>query len=85
MPSSLFSTGYRHLVEVLKTARHDAGLTQAQLADRLGREQNWISLIESGQRRVDVLEFYALARALEADPIALFAEVANRLPSRMRL
>ena len=39
-----------------------------------------ISLIETGQRRVDVLEFYAIARALGANPTELFDELAKKLP-----
>lgn len=80
MPKSVFSGAHRHLVEVLTDARRVAGLTQAQLAKRIGKDQSYISLIEGSQRRVDVLEFYALARALGCDPVQLFQSVSDRLP-----
>lgn len=82
MPKTIFGGDHRHLVEVLVQARQKSGLTQAQLADRVQKDQTFISIIERGQRRVDVLEFVALARAMEADPARLFAEVLRRLPAK---
>lgn len=82
MPKTIFGGDHRHLVEVLVQARQKSGLTQAQLADRVQKDQTFISIIERGQRRVDVLEFIALARAMEADPARLFTEVLKRLPAK---
>ncbi len=80
MPKSVFTGAHVELVETLIAARKQAGVTQAELARRVGKDQSFISLVERSQRRVDVLEFYALARALGADPVALFAEVVSKLP-----
>lgn len=80
MPKTIFGGGHPHLVAVLIEARQASGLTQAQLAERVGKDQTFISIIERGQRRVDVLEFVALAKAMRADPERLFAEVVERLP-----
>lgn len=66
-------------------ARSKAGLTQTELAERVGKNQKFISLIERSQRRVDVLEFYVLAKALGADPVKLYAEVVKRLPNRVEI
>lgn len=85
MPKTVFTGAHRHLVEVLAEAREKAGLTQVELADRIGKNQKFISLIERSQRRVDVLEFYVLAKAMGADPVKLYAEVARRLPSRVEI
>jgi transcriptional regulator with XRE-family HTH domain len=85
MPKSVFSGAHRHLVEVLADARKKAGLTQAELAARVGKDQSYISIIEGSQRRVDVLEFYALAKAMGLDPIELFAEVVARLPAQVEV
>lgn len=79
MPKTIFGGEHRHLVEVLKEARQKSGLTQAELADRVGKDQTYISIVERGQRRVDVLEFIALAKAMQADPVGLFANVLERL------
>ena len=85
MPKTIFGGDHRHLVEVLVQARQKSGLTQAQLANRVQKDQTFISIIERGQRRVDVLEFVALARAMEADPARLFAEVLKRLPATLSI
>ena len=85
MPKTIFGGDHRHLVEALIQARQMSGLTQAQLADRVGTDQTFISIIERGQRRVDVLEFIALAKAMEADPAGLFAEVLERLPGNVSI
>ncbi|WP_376962657.1 helix-turn-helix transcriptional regulator [Azospirillum sp. A26] len=49
-------------------ARHTAGLTQDQLAKRLGRPQSFVAKYESRERRLDVIEFLSLSKALEFDP-----------------
>jgi len=85
LPKSVFSGDHSALVETLVAARARAGLTQTELARRLGKDQSYISIVERSQRRVDVLEFYAFARALEADPVALFAEVVAKLPARITI
>jgi transcriptional regulator with XRE-family HTH domain len=48
--------------------RKAAGLTQADLARRVGRYQSYIADVERGQRRVDVVEFLDLAEVLKLDP-----------------
>ena len=59
---------------MLVNARKDASLTQVQLAARLHRGQAYISRIERGERRVDVVEFMDLARAIGFDPVKFIAE-----------
>jgi transcriptional regulator with XRE-family HTH domain len=51
-------------------ARKNAGLTQVGLAMRLGRPQSFVSKYERGERKLDVIEFCEVCRALETDPIA---------------
>jgi transcriptional regulator with XRE-family HTH domain len=82
LPKTIFTGAHRHLVEVLVDARKQTDLTQSDLAAKIGKDQTYVSLIERSQRRVDVLEFVALARAMGADPVAMFAEVVRRLPKR---
>ena len=60
------------LIALLVSARQDAGLTQRDLAHLLRRPRSFVSRIESGERRLDVVEFVALAAALKIDPIELF-------------
>lgn len=85
MPKTIFGGAHPHLVAVLAEAREKSGLTQAELAKVVGKDQTFISIIERGQRRVDVLEFVALARAMGADPKRLFAEVLKRVPEEIAI
>jgi transcriptional regulator with XRE-family HTH domain len=59
------------LISVLRAARTDVQLTQAQLAQRLKRPQSFVAKYEAGERRIDVVEFLQIADALRADPCAI--------------
>ncbi len=85
MPKTVFSGAHEHLVELLVRARRKAGLTQTQLAERIGKDQKFISLIERGQRRVDVLEFYVLAKAMGLEPVRLYGELVRKLPTQVEI
>ena len=85
MPKSVFTGAHLLLVEALREARRRADLTQAQLAARIGKDQSYVSLIEGAQRRVDVIEFCALARALGEDPVRLFGEIVEQLPGDLEI
>ncbi len=54
---------YRAFLAKLRRAREEAGLAQADVADRLGRSQTWVSKCELGERRVDFVELEDLAAA----------------------
>jgi transcriptional regulator with XRE-family HTH domain len=60
---------------VLVEARKGAELSQEELARRLRRSQSFIAKIEVGERRLDVLEFIEIARALNRDPSELLSHV----------
>jgi transcriptional regulator with XRE-family HTH domain len=60
------------LLAVLVASRREAGLTQADLAKRLGVVPSWVAKVEIGERRLDVTEFTTLARALKLDPMVLY-------------
>ncbi len=82
MPKTVFGGDHQHLVAVVAEARKRSGLTQGEVAARIGKDQTFISIIERGQRRIDILEFVALARAMGADPEKLFRDVLKRLPKK---
>ncbi len=75
---ALRSREHRMLCAVLVEARMQAGLTQRALAERLKRPHSYVAKIEGGERRIDVLEFAELARALRIDPLKLLGEVLSR-------
>ena len=83
MPNSLFTDAHKDLVALLVAARQRANLTQTELAALIGKDQKFISLIERGQRRVDVLEFYVLAKALSLDPVKFYSALVKRLPDKI--
>ena len=65
---ALRSRRHRALCAVLADARKAAGLSQNELALRLKSSQSVIARIEIGERRIDVIEFIDLSRALKIDP-----------------
>ena len=75
MTRSLHSEPYSRLLAILIEERRAKGLTQQVVADRLGRPQSYIAKIEGGERRLDLVEFVALARALETEPATLFTQI----------
>jgi transcriptional regulator with XRE-family HTH domain len=85
MSRSLSSETYAFMVERLIAARKDAGLLQQELADRLGKPQSFISKIERRERRIDVIEFIVIARAIGANPADLFGQVAKAMPMDAQL
>jgi transcriptional regulator with XRE-family HTH domain len=74
MQKSLKSPEYARLIAILVAVRHAAGVRQQALARKLGRPQSFIAKYEGGERRIDVIEFIAIARALGADPLQLFRD-----------
>jgi transcriptional regulator with XRE-family HTH domain len=69
---------HRVVGESLANARKRAGITQRELAARLGKPQSSVSSYENGQHRVDVLEFLAILEALGANPRRVFSEIMGR-------
>jgi transcriptional regulator with XRE-family HTH domain len=57
--------------ELLVGVRKAAGLTQAELSQKLNRPQSFVSKYERGERRLDVIEFGEVAKALSVDPAKL--------------
>jgi transcriptional regulator with XRE-family HTH domain len=67
MPKTLRSPRQLRLTELLIAQRKNAGLSQAALADALGRYQSVIAAMESGSRRIDVVEFLDIAEVVGFD------------------
>lgn len=85
MPRSLFSAPYGELLSLLVSARREAGLRQVDLAERLGKPQSFVSKIERGERRLDVVELIVVARAIGVDEIGFLRTVARAVPKKARL
>lgn len=83
MQKSLKSPEYGRLVGLLVAVRRGSGVRQQALAKKLGRPQSFIAKYEGGERRIDVVEFIAIARALGANPLKLFREfLTDQTPAK---
>lgn len=65
----------------MASVRKAAGITQVELAERLGKPQSFASKVERGERRLDVIEFCQVAEALGHDPATVLREFVD-LPIR---
>src|SRR3978361_86007 len=70
---SVHSSDQAAFCELMVGARKAAGLTQQVLALRLKKPQSFVAKYEGGERRLDVVEFIAIARAIRANPLKLMA------------
>ena len=77
MGKTIHSPEHQVLRELLIAARRKAGLTQHEVAERLGRPQSFVAKVEGGERRLDVIEFITLVRALGADPVRLLRKLSE--------
>lgn len=75
MPRSLRSPRHRYLLNELIAARKNKGLTQAQVAENLGRPQSFVAKYEGGERRLDVIEFLDVAEILNIDPCDFLTQI----------
>ena len=83
MAGSAHSDAYRALCRALVEARHQAGLSQAQLARQLGKPPSFVGKYELGERRLDVIELMVILRALD-EPFEPFrARLAPELPETL--
>ena len=63
--SSIHDPRYVRTVHRLRAVRETLGLDQTEVAARVGRSQQWLSKVEQGERRLDLLEFVDLCHALD--------------------
>ncbi len=76
MGKTLGSVRHKALVDLIVSKREAAGLTQAQLAEKLDEYQSFVARLESGQRRIDVIEFIEIARVLGFDSVKALKKIA---------
>lgn len=72
---SNFTRDYAVFLEVLLRARKRRGLTQSAVAASLGKPQSFVAKYESGERRLDVVEFCHIAKVLRENPASLLREM----------
>lgn len=79
MPNPMHDPRYAEFRTLLLEAREHARVTQVELASRLGKPQSYVSKYERGERRLDMIEFIDVARALGIDPLTMVSELRNRI------
>lgn len=75
MAQSTHHRHYKHLIAILRDARTRAGITQTDLASKFGNTQTFVSKVERGERRLDVVEFVEWCEALGLAPSRVLDEL----------
>ena len=68
MEKTIYSDDYARLLEWLRDQRNEKGVTTRGLGEHLGVVHTWVSKIELGERRLDLIEYIQYCKALEIDP-----------------
>lgn len=79
MPKSLNSPRHELVKSALIEQRKAAGMTQTEVAEKLGRPQSYIAKVEGGERRIDIVELIDLAQVIGLDLGALLND-ASKVP-----
>jgi transcriptional regulator with XRE-family HTH domain len=80
MARSQSVTPHEQLLSLLRLVRTEAGLTQADVAQRLKQPQSFVSKYESGERRLDILELREVCHAIGVP----LPEFVDRLDQALR-
>ena len=64
---TIYSKEYKAILQKLKKARKKSGLTQTEIAKKLGKPQSFISKIENGERRLDIIELKKMLKLYKID------------------
>lgn len=67
MDKTIYSKEHRYLIKQLKKARKEAGLSQEQVTNLLHKTQSYVSKIESGQRKIDIIQLKKFAKIYKKD------------------
>lgn len=79
------SPDYRSAIDAIRAARIEKGLSQRELARRLGKPPSFVNKIEQLERRLDIVEFIAIANAMECEATELLSKVRAELPAQFSL
>lgn len=75
---AIHSAQSKRLQDLLIRYRTAAGMTQAELAAKIGRAQTFVSKVELGERRIDIIELLQMLAAMRVDPLVFVAALIRR-------
>jgi transcriptional regulator with XRE-family HTH domain len=81
MEKSVHTPEYRALRIELQRIRAEAGLSQRDLAAKLGTPHSWVAKVENGERRIDLIEFCWFVAACGLDSEAVLRDLTSQQPS----
>lgn len=83
MAGTVHTQAYRDVLGTLVDARTETGLSQAALADKLGKPASFVGKYELGERRLDIVEFMVVLRALDMPFDEFWARARIELPEAL--
>ncbi len=84
MEKTIATREFKVFVRLLKNQRRKMGLTQVQLAERLGETQTFVSRCERGERRLDIVEVRAFCQAMGTSFVSFVEEFDRAVERRKR-
>ncbi len=78
----IHNESYKLAQLLLIELRKSSGLTQVELANNLGVDQSFISKVERGERRLDIVEFLSYCKALKTSPSDALTDLIKKIESR---
>jgi transcriptional regulator with XRE-family HTH domain len=76
---NVYRADYQYLLIRLRMARQESGLTQSEVGKRLGKTQSYVNKIETGERRMDIVQLMDFCKALEIDFITFIRHYYDTL------
>lgn len=83
MAGTVHTDAYKHLLALLVSARTDAKLSQALLAERIGKPASFVGKYELGERRLDVIELLVVLNALGIEQDEFIVTLAPHIPDTL--
>ena len=84
MEKTIYTREYEAIVRQLRESRKKAGITQVELAERLGLTQSMVSKIERGDRRLDIIELRTACHAIGISLMDFVVSLEKKLGNRRR-
>lgn len=67
MDKTIYTKDHKFIIEQLRKARIDACFDQEKVAELLGKTQSYVSKIEAGQRRIDIIQLKEFSKIYKKD------------------